>query len=124
MIDNQANHWIIGEIGTWFIRSGRGGRALPARHIDSLQVLCHLSDLNGIQGSIGVGRSLVLVVGLEQLPEFLGLRVGGIRLLEGTTLGCDCHLNHSFEKARGWSDQTDARKPRKLTIFGRIRTVN
>lgn len=39
---------VVSEIGTGFIGSRGGGRTLPARDVDSLQVLGQIDDLDGV----------------------------------------------------------------------------
>ena len=38
-----------GKVGSGFVRARSGARGLPSRDIDSLEVFCHLSDLNGVE---------------------------------------------------------------------------
>lgn len=80
-------HGVISQIGAGLVGRRGGGGALPARDVDGLDVLGHLSDLDGIQSTEGVGGGLVLAVVLEELPELLGLDVGSVLSLDVAALG-------------------------------------
>lgn len=45
----EAYHWVISEIWRGFVRRRSGRRALPARYVDGIEVLCHLRHHGGIQ---------------------------------------------------------------------------
>lgn len=66
-----THHRVVCKIGRGLIgRRGRG-RALPARDVDGIQELAHLSDHRGLEAAIGVASLLVLIIGNSMLANCL-----------------------------------------------------
>mmetsp|Transcript_15679 Transcript_15679/g.37391 ORF Transcript_15679/g.37391 Transcript_15679/m.37391 type:complete len:207 (-) Transcript_15679:39-659(-) len=76
-------HGIVSEIGARLVARGSGGRRLPSRNIDHLQVLSHLNNLNRVQRAESGGERLVLGTVLQNVPQLLR------RLFPGEIL-CRC----------------------------------
>ena len=74
---------VVSQIGTGLVGGRGGGRTLPTRDVDGFEVLGHLGHLDGVKGTVSVRSGTLGSMALERLPEFLGLDIGSVRLLEG-----------------------------------------
>ena len=45
-------HWVVSKIRRWLVRRRGGGRALPAGHVDGVQVFGHLREHRRLQTSV------------------------------------------------------------------------
>ena len=106
-------HSLVGKIWSRLVGRARSAARLPARNIDSLEVFCHLRDLDGVETvrvaregqiryaggagprrhsdsrSIGVGGCLVLCVLTEELVELLALDIRRVVERDGPSLADD-----------------------------------
>ena len=57
---SRAYHGVISKIGGRLIGRGSSGRALPARDIDGVKVLCHLGDHCGFETAVGEASNFFL----------------------------------------------------------------
>lgn len=80
-VGEETYHGIISQVGTGLVgAAGRRG-ALPARHIDGVEVLGHLGDHDGVQTAVGGAGLAAGEAALEDVPKLLALGVG--RVLDG-----------------------------------------
>ena len=91
----ETNVWVICQIWTWFIRGRSGGRGLPARDIDSVEVLCHLGEHGWFQTSISITGILVLHHWVSNCSMKLSIEPGRERE-RGHTLNLASKISHSF----------------------------
>lgn len=52
---------VIREIRTGLVGGGGGGRGLPSGNVDGVKVLCHLSDHDWVETSVGCGSGSLLL---------------------------------------------------------------
>lgn len=76
---------VISKVWAWFIGAGVGGRALPARDIDAVQVLGHHGYFNRVKGTKCCGCGAVGLVGFESSPKLFGQLVGAIAVSKVTS---------------------------------------
>ena len=80
---------VISQIRSRLICRAGSARTLPTRHVNGLKVLGHLGDLDRVQCTVSVGRSLVLGMLLKEGPHFFGLLVGEVLGADGAALTHD-----------------------------------
>ena len=109
----RGPHSLVGEIWSRLIGRTRSAARLPARNVDSLEVFCHLRDLDRVEAvgvaregqiryaegegprrhsdsrSIGVRGCLVLCVLTEELVELLALDIRRVVERDGPPLADD-----------------------------------
>mmetsp|Transcript_42402 Transcript_42402/g.64170 ORF Transcript_42402/g.64170 Transcript_42402/m.64170 type:complete len:513 (+) Transcript_42402:271-1809(+) len=61
---------VVGDVGSRLVGSGGSGAALPARDVHSGQVLGHLSNLDGVQSTEGVGASALGLMVPHHVVQF------------------------------------------------------
>ncbi|KAH3666964.1 hypothetical protein OGAPHI_003414 [Ogataea philodendri] len=93
-------HRVVCKVWRWLVRGRGGGRGLPSRNVDGVQVLGHLGHVNWIKSTKSERNSLVLVVFLQQLEGLLGHGVRSVRVFQsGPSLGdllCWVDSLHAF----------------------------
>jgi len=86
-------HGVVRKVGAGLVGCAGGGRALPSRNINAAEVGTHLRDLDGIEGSKGVGVPSDGVEVGEERPELVGL-LGA----EGDAVGRQLVAGASFRR--------------------------
>ena len=76
---------VVSEIGSGLLGGGGGGRALPSRNVDALQVLGHLGDLDGVKSTEGVDELPVVETLTAEVVHLLGGVRGSGRVGDGST---------------------------------------
>ena len=56
-----AYHWVVRKIWGWLICGRSGRRALPARHIDSIEIFGHLGEHSRFQAAVGEAGISILI---------------------------------------------------------------
>jgi len=79
--------WVVSKIRSWFETARSGGRRLPSRDVDGLEVFSHLSELDRVQSSVGDAATTAFAssFAFEGGPELLTHDVGGVRDREGAS---------------------------------------
>ena len=76
---------VVSKIGSGLLGGGGGGRALPSRNVDALEVLGHLGDLDGVKSTEGVDVLLVVETLTAEVVHLLGGVRGGRGVGDGAT---------------------------------------